>query len=88
MTYNHHQIQDLKLSDFEKQIGKVVKITLLKPTKLRGFEKEQKELTGVVQKIGLSANSPHMPVDLTIESQDNNTELNINLFKMETLEIE
>lgn len=88
MIYNHYQIQDLTLKNFQQQINKVVKITFIKPQKLKGYDELQTELTGIVLKIGLSANSPHLPVDLTIKDLENASEFDISIFKMENLETE
>ncbi|NLP59332.1 hypothetical protein [Lutibacter sp. B1] len=87
MIYNHYEIQDLTLKDFQEQIGKSVTITFLKPQKLKSYDELKNELSGVVKKIGLSANSPHLPVDLTIKDLESDNEYDINLFKMESLEI-
>jgi hypothetical protein len=64
MTLNHHELQDLTIKGFEKLINKRVKIGLIKPKKPKGFEKEQSEFIGIIKGIGLSANSPHIPVDI------------------------
>lgn len=88
MVYNHYQIQDLTLKDFQQQIDKIVKITFLKPQKLKGYDDLQYELSGIVRIIGLSANSPHLPVDLTIKDLKTDNEFNVNLFKIENLETE
>lgn len=87
MIYNHNELQDLKISDFKNLLNRAVKITFLKPIKLKGYEEEQYELLGVVTNIGISANTPHLPVDLTIKNEKAN-EHNINLSKMESLETE
>lgn len=88
MKFNHYEIQDLSLKDFQKLINSVVRISFLKPEKLKGYDELQSELTGIVKKIGLSANSPHLPVDLTINDLENNCEFDISIFKMENLETE
>ena len=87
MIYNHYEIQDLTLKDFQEQIGKSVTITFLKPQKLKGYDELKNEFSGVVKKIGLSANSPHLPVDLTIKDLESEDDYDINLFKIESLEI-
>jgi hypothetical protein len=88
MTYNHYEIQDLTLKDFQKLINTVIKISFLKPQKLKGYDELQSELAGIVKKIGLSANSPHLPVDLTINDLENDSEFDISIFKIENFETE
>ena len=56
MIYNHYEIQDLTLKDFQEQIGKSVTITFLKPQKLKGYDELKNEFSGVVKKIGPSPN--------------------------------
>ena len=88
MELNEHQIQDLKLSDLKPVIGKTIKITLKKPMKIKGIEKEQIELFGVVNQVGLASNPPNLPVDLNITILGTEITKDVNIFRMEQLEWE
>jgi hypothetical protein len=87
MKFNHYELQDLTVKDFEKLLNKKVRITLLKPKKPKGFEIKQSEFIGIVNKLGLSANSPHIPVDINVQSEEVATDFNVNIFQIKTLEI-
>ncbi|GAA0760187.1 hypothetical protein [Psychroflexus lacisalsi] len=88
MELNKNQIQDLRHKDLEPTVGKLIKITLENPMKIKGIDDEQTILIGNVNHIGLSANSPHLPVDINITIERTDITKNVNIFKMEKLEWE
>ena len=83
MVLNEHQIQDLK-----PIVGKTVKITLKNPIKIKELDKEQNELIGIVNQIGLAANPPYLPVDINITILGTEITKNVNIFGMDKLEWE
>lgn len=88
MELNEYQIQDLKLSDLKPIVGKTVKVTLKNPVKLKGLDEEQYELIGIVNQIGLAANPPNLPVDISITVSGTEITKNVNIFGMDKLEWE
>lgn len=87
MVYTHNQIQNLKLPDFEKLLGRLIKITFQNPINLKGYEEEQIEIVGKLIHIFLSPIEPYLPVEVTIKN-GKGIENNINIFKMDKLELE
>jgi len=52
MELNKNQIQDLRHKDLEPTVGKLIKITLENPIKIKGIDDEQTILIGNVNHIG------------------------------------
>jgi hypothetical protein len=88
MEFNKNQIQDLRHKDLEPTVGKLIKITLENPMKIKGIDDEQTILIGNVNHIGLSANSPHLPVDINITIAGTDITKNVNIFKIEKMKWE
>ncbi|WCC46193.1 hypothetical protein [Tenacibaculum finnmarkense] len=88
MEFNKNQIQNFRHKDLEPIVGKLIKITLENPMEIKGTDDEQIILIGNVNHIGLSANSPHLPVDINVSITGTNITKNVNIFKIKKMEWE
>ena len=84
---NSQTIESYKTSDFEKLINSKIKITLKKPFKIKSTEEVGNVFTGQIVSLGLSANSPHLPVSIDFLIENSDDKISPNIFQIESIEI-
>lgn len=84
---NSQTIERYKISDFEKIMNTTIKITFKKPIKHKSLENNENIFTGQIVNLGLSANSPHLPVSIDFSIENSDIKFTSNIFQIELIEI-
>ena len=83
---NSQTIEKFKKSDFEKIMNSTIKITLKKPIKHKLMEEEESVFIGQIVSLGLSGNSPHLPVSIDFLIKNSDIKITPNIFQIENIE--
>jgi hypothetical protein len=84
---NSQTIESYKASDFEKIMNSTIKITLKKPIKIKSTEEVGSIFIGQIVGLGLSGNSPHLPVSIDFLIENTENKISTNIFQIDKIEI-
>ena len=84
---NSQTIESYKTSDFEKIMNSTIKITFKKPFKIKSTEEIGNIFIGQIISLGLSANSPHLPVSIDFLIENSDDKISTNIFQIDSIEI-
>jgi hypothetical protein len=84
---NSLTIESFKKSDFEKLMNTTIKITLKKPFKIKSTEEVGNVFIGQIVSLGLSANSPNLPVSIDFLIENTDDKISPNIFQIDNIEI-
>jgi len=84
---NSQTIESYKTSDFEKIMNSTIKITFKKPFKIKSTEEIGNVFIGQIVSLGLSANSPHLPVSIDFLIENSDDRISTNIFQIDSIEI-
>ena len=84
---NSQTIESYKKSDFEKIMNSTIKITLKKPIKTKHAEEVVNTFIGQIVGLGLSGNSPHLPVSIDFLVDNGDIKFSTNIFQIDNIEI-
>ncbi|KIX19826.1 hypothetical protein SY27_17415 [Flavobacterium sp. 316] len=84
---NSQTIESYKTSDFEKLMNSKIKITLKKTLKIKSTEEVGNVFIGQIVSLGLSANSPHLPVSIDFLIENTDDKISPNIFQIDSIEI-
>lgn len=84
---NSQTIESYKASDFEKIMNSTIKITLKKPIQINSTEEVGNIFIGQIIGLGLSGNSPHLPVSIDFLIENTGDKISTNIFQIDSIEI-
>lgn len=84
---NSQEIEKFKTSDFEKIMNTTMQITLKKQIKIDSTEEVGNIFTGQIIGLGLSGNTPHLPVSIDFLIENSDIKISTNIFQIDKIEI-
>lgn len=84
---NRQTIESFKSSDFERLMNTTIKITLKKTFKIKSTEEVGNVFIGQIVSLGLSANSPHLPVSIDFLIENTDDKISPNIYQIDNIEI-
>ena len=84
---NSQTIESFKSSDFERLMNTTIKITLYKTFKIKSTEEVGNVFIGQIVSLGLSANSPHLPVSIDFLIENTDDKISPNIYQIDNIEI-
>ena len=80
-------IEKYKISDFEEIMNTKIKMTLKNPVNNKLTGKDTKIFKGQIISLGLSSNSPHLPVSIDFQIENSDAKITTNIFQIENIEL-
>jgi len=85
---NSQTIESYKTSDFEKIMNSTIKITFKKPINVKPTEENAEHtFIGQIVGLGLSGNSPHLPVSIDFLIENSDIKISTNIFQIDNIEL-